>query len=271
MLMNLRSWIMLSGLLAAASLPALGGWGDTFQTFQWEGRIEPGHTVEIKGLNGSVRAERAYGGAVEVIARRVGRNGLPTSVRVEVVEHDGDVTLCAVPGLFSNIPNACRPGVAGGMPVEDNDAQVEFTVLVPDGVRFVGRTVNGEIEAHSLRADVEAHSVNGRIRLSTTGTAQADTINGAIEATIGTACWTRPLSFSTVNGSIDLSLPSSASTALRASTINGSISTDFRLNLHGSSLGRNISGTIGAGGRSLLIRTVNGNVRLRRNTARMLY
>ena len=47
------------------------------------------------------------------------------------------------------------------MSVRDNDVNVEFRVKVPAGVRFVGRTVNGGIEASGITADAEAHTVNG--------------------------------------------------------------------------------------------------------------
>jgi hypothetical protein len=38
------------------------------------------------------------------------------------------------------------------MNTHNNDVKVEFTVLVPQGVRFVGRSVNGDVEANSLAA-----------------------------------------------------------------------------------------------------------------------
>src|SRR5213595_1573860 len=50
---------------------------------------------------------------------------------------------------------------------DPDDVRVNFTVRVPAGVRFAGHTVNGEVDAANLSGDVEAHTVNGSIRVST--------------------------------------------------------------------------------------------------------
>ena len=61
----------------------------------------------------------------------------PAEVKIEVVEHAGGVTICAV-YPSSGAPNECKPGKGGRMNVRDNDVNVEFKVSVPAGVRFVG-------------------------------------------------------------------------------------------------------------------------------------
>jgi DUF4097 and DUF4098 domain-containing protein YvlB len=145
----------------------------------------------------------------------------------------------------------------------ENDVSVEFTVRIPAGVRLAARTVNGSVEASSLQSDVEARSVNGRIALSTTGIASAQTVNGSIDASLGQRVWTEPLRFNTVNGSIDLNLPSGIDADLRAETLNGGVSSDFPITIRGWQRRRRIAGTIGNGGRELDLHTVNGSIRLR--------
>jgi hypothetical protein len=186
-------------------------------------------------------------------------------VRIQVLEHAGGVTICAVyPNSGGKSPNECRPGNEGSMNVNNNDVQVDFVVRVPAGVRFQGRTVNGEVEAQSLGADVEAYTVNGSIHLSTAGYAQASTVNGEIVATLGSANWTNGLEFETVNGGITLNLPAATSTQLRAETLNGDIQTDFQMTVSGRFSKRHINGTIGSGGRELSLKTVNGSIHVRR-------
>ena len=105
-------------------------------------------------------------------AVKKGRKSDPAGVKVEVVEHAGGVTICAV--YPSDGPaNECAPGKGGRMQVHDNDVNVEFRVKVPAGVRFVGRSVNGGIEASGIQADAEAETVNGGVELDSTGTARA--------------------------------------------------------------------------------------------------
>ena len=150
------------------------------------------------------------------------------------------------------------------MSVSNNDVQVDFTVRVPAGVRFQGRTVNGEVEAQSIGADVEACTVNGSIHVSTAGHAEASTVNGEIVATMGKADWTEPLSFETVNGSITLNLPATADTEIEAETLNGDISTEFSMSVEGRFSKRHINGKIGSGGRQLSLKTVNGSIQVNR-------
>src|ERR1043166_8059656 len=64
--------------------------------FQWHGSIGPGHSIEIKGVNGDIRAEPSGSNEVEVVAEKRRMRDAPESVRIDVVPHDGDVTVCAV-------------------------------------------------------------------------------------------------------------------------------------------------------------------------------
>jgi DUF4097 and DUF4098 domain-containing protein YvlB len=153
------------------------------------------------------------------------------------------------------------------MKVRDNDVNVEFRVKVPAGVRFVGRTVNGGIEASGITADAEAETVNGGVDLDATGTARAQTVNGGITARCGRADWTGALSLKTVNGGIDITLPQGASADVKASTVNGDIQTDFPLTVTGKISRRRLEGTIGGGGRTLELETVNGSIGLHKGGA----
>jgi hypothetical protein len=233
--------------------------------FRWHGQLAAGRVIEVKGVNGNVEAEPASGGEVEVVAVKRARRSNPADVRIEVVEHGDGVTICAVyPNADSNRPNTCTPGRGGHTNVRDNDTSVEFRVRVPAGVRFSGRTINGEVEATNLSADVDATTVNGSIRVSTSGLARAQTVNGSINATMGRADWADELEFKTVNGEIDLSFPASLSAEVEAKTLNGDISTDFPMTVTGRFGKRHLSGTIGGGGRGLRLETVNGGVQIRR-------
>ncbi|MFN2493880.1 MAG: hypothetical protein ABR501_13455, partial [Pyrinomonadaceae bacterium] len=102
-----------------------------------------------------------------------------------------------------------------------------FTIRVPAGVEFPGRTVNGEITAKSLGSNVQSSTVNGSINISTTGYAQARTLNGEISATLGDSNWPDALEFKTLNGEINVNLPASLNTQVQADTFSGGISLAF--------------------------------------------
>ena len=233
--------------------------------FRWHEPLAAGRVIEIKGINGNVEATPAAGGEVEVVAVKRARRSNPEDVRIEVVRHGEGVTICAVyPTPEGREPNTCSPGPNDRSNVQNNDTSVNFTVRVPAGVRFTGKTVNGKVDAENLSADVEARTVNGGINVSTTGLARATTVNGSIRVVMGRADWTDELEFKTVNGGIDLSVPASLSAQVQVKTLNGDISTDFPMTVTGTFSKRRLSGTVGAGGRDLSIETVNGSVQLRR-------
>lgn len=230
--------------------------------FRWQGRVPAGQTVEIKGVNGSIRATGAPGDQVEVVATRRGRRSAPETVQIKTLEHEGGITICALyPTSDGSRANECLPGDKGHIGSRNNDVSVEFVVKVPAGVRFVARTVNGAIDASGLTADTEAETVNGSVTVQTSGTARAETVNGSVQASMGRADWTSELAIKTVNGSIEVTLPASASTTVDAETVNGRIESEFAVD-GGRATKRRLTGTIGGGGRGLALETVNGSIHI---------
>jgi hypothetical protein len=243
--------------------------------FRWTGRVASGQAIEIKGLNGDIDAQPAAGDQIEVIANKKSRRSDSDEVRIQVVEHSNGVTICAVyPNEDASQPNICVPGpgerhrnqsVANVRNnVRNNDVRVDFKVRVPAGVEFIGQTVNGEIAARSLASNVESRTVNGSINISTTGYAQAKTVNGEISASLGNTNWPGLLEFRTINGEINVSLPPSLSTVVNADTFNGGISSDFPLASSQTVSTKRLRGIIGVGGRELILKTLNGSINLHR-------
>jgi DUF4097 and DUF4098 domain-containing protein YvlB len=235
------------------------------EDFTWHGQLAAGRTLEVKGVNGAIEATGGSGQA-EVRAIKTARRSDPEDVEIKVIEHADGVTICAVYPTPSDArrSNECQPGDGGRMSTRDNDVQVRFIVRVPAGVRFAAKTVNGGIDARGLEADVLAHTVNGSVKVATKGRAEAQTVNGSIEASMGRADWDGKNEFKTVNGAIHLDLPGDLSTEVSAKTVNGDIETDFPLTVRGRFSKRSLTGTIGGGGRELELETVNGGIRLSR-------
>jgi hypothetical protein len=234
--------------------------------FEWTGRLARGKTIQVWGITGDVLASTAPGDEVMVTAvKREGRRGNPDDVRIEVVEHDDGVTICALyPTGRRGRENECLAGGGGHNETRDNDTRVEFTVRVPAGVRFDAGTVNGDVEVRNLQSDTEVRTVNGGVDVSTSGYAEASTVNGSIDAVIGSTSWPGHVDFRTVNGGITLELPAGAGADVEAETVNGDITSDFPLTVSGRFGPRRLRGTIGAGGPALSLQTVNGSIRIRK-------
>jgi hypothetical protein len=261
----MRDWAR-TALAVAAALAVVGLRGTAQTDFQWSGQLTTGQTLEIKNVNGDIRAMPSTTTGAQVTASKSARRSDPNGVHIDVVPHAGGVTICAVyPDVPGQPPNRCMPGSDSGMRTKDNDTQVRFEVHVPVGVVFVGKTVNGSVEGDSLNADAEAHTVNGSIKLSTSGLARASTVNGSLTLAMGRADWPNGAKFSTVNGGITLQLPPDLNADLHASTVNGDITSDFPITFTGQVSRRNLRGTIGGGGTALTLSTVNGGISLRKS------
>jgi len=240
--------------------------------FSWHKRVPAGKTIDVRDINGNISAEAASGAEVEVTAvKRAGRHGDPRDVRIVVEDDsDGGATICVV---YPNQRNreGCDQRGSGRRHNDDwddndrNDTQVDFTVKVPAGVVLAANAVNGDVEAHGLGAAVSAHSVNGSVDIETSaGDASAESVNGSVHAVVrGTG--TTPLRFASVNGTVDVTLPRGLDADFDASTVNGSINSDFEITVQGGFAMRRSSlrGRIGRGGRTLHMSSVNGQIRLR--------
>src|SRR5438270_49514 len=142
---------------------------------------------------------------------------------------------------------------------------VRFTVQLPRNVPIDASTVNGGLEIDGVSGPVEAATVNGRIAVNTsTGPVQATTVNGSIEANMQ-ALTSGDVRLTTVNGSVSAGLPLKLNANVDAETVNGRVETDFPVKIMGKISPRHLRGTIGTigtGGPTLKLVTVNGSITL---------
>ena len=109
-------------------------------------------------------------------------------------------------------------------------------------------------------------TVNGSVDVETAGFAQGETVNGDVNVVMGRIDGDESLAFTTVNGNIDVTIPANAALNVKASTTNGGLTTEFPLTISGRFGPRRMDGTIGGGGRSLSLTTVNGNIKLHKGS-----
>ena len=214
-------------------------------------------------MNGGIVATGAPAGQVEVTAVKKGRKSDPAEVKIDVVEHDGGVTICAV-YPSTGTPNECKPGPGGRMQVRDNDVNVEFKVKLP------GRQVRGPHGERRRRRDRHRRRRRG-LHGERRGRGQVgrDRARGDRQRRDQgdpgpRQDWAGALKVKTVNGGIEVAVPAGLSADVKASTVNGDIETDFPLTVTGRISRRSMPGTIGSGGRQLEMETVNGGIELRK-------
>lgn len=151
-------------------------------------------------------------------------------------------------------------GTGGGSP--------HLILLVPRAVNLEVKCTNcSELKIDSIAGDIDINTTNAGIRLSNvTGAVLAHSLNHSIYAAFDKAP-AKPLSFSTMNGSIDLTFPSDLKSQLTLKSTNGKINTDFDIRLAAGTLMhpvRGMTGTINGGGPELSIRSFNGSIYIRR-------
>ena len=77
--------ILIGGVLTPSPLAVSGEQASS--PHQWRGTVIQGGAVEIKGVNGAVKASAATGAEVEVSAALRGQRSNPADVRIDVVQH----------------------------------------------------------------------------------------------------------------------------------------------------------------------------------------
>jgi len=146
----------------------------------------------------------------------------------------------------------------------NNPGSVHYTLHVPQNARIDKvDMVNGSLTVQKMSGEINANLVNGKLRASDlAGTADLATVNGAVEADYSTLNNVKEIKLSSVNGSVNLSLPPSPNADVSASAVNGSISTDFPLTVKGHFVGKSMSGTLGSGGVNIQLNNVNGSIHI---------
>ena len=166
----------------------------------------------------------------------------------------------------------------------DNPSRsISFDVEVPLRTHLRLKTVNGgEVRVDNVDGEIDVSNTNGGITLtSVAGSVVAGTTNGNVRAALARVTAGKEMAFTSLNGTIDVTLPSSTKASLRIRSDNGDVHSDFDVQLKPeplptvseSSSGRgryrisrsnSIVGTINGGGPDFELRTFNSNVYVRK-------
>jgi Putative adhesin len=237
----------------------------TENDFHWQGNLKTGQTLEVVNQNGDIEASGASGDAAQVEGTK--QDGDENELYIEVVEYSDGVTVCAVYAK-DKTPGRCH---RGGVSSESRNwnwhghrSKINLSVKVPKGVRLTASTTNGSVRGHELSSVVKAATTNGNVEVTTSEWASASTTNGGVRVSMGNAKWTGELSLTTTNGSVHVTLPAGSEFEVKAATTNGGIHTDFPVTVQGSFNSKDLSGTVGGGGRELRVATTNGGIELKK-------
>lgn len=219
-------------------------------------------------------------GSIEIQGRDI------KEVQVEVIESETKRSGRVREDGLRRIPN-----MSVGMVAEERgnvvkigfqpNASAPVKVYVPRRARISASTVNGgDLIVSGIDGELELSNVNGSIEFrDVSGTIIADTTNGRIRGNITRVDRDAPMSFQSLNGTIDITLPASTRANLYMKTNNGEILSDFDMTILPSvadvkrrskngvrrvEINRDVQATINGGGPAYRFTTHNGKIVVRK-------
>ncbi|HTQ57368.1 MAG TPA: hypothetical protein VMI94_23020 [Bryobacteraceae bacterium] len=182
-----------------------------------------------------------------------------------------------------------------GLSVEEQDNEVhvgvrsvnrtvDLTIQVPFNTSLKLRCVNdGDISVEHVTGEVDADDLNGGVKLlNISGAVVAHSLNENVVVTLDRVTPGKSMSFSTLNGDVDVTMPADTNARVKMKSENGEIYSDFEVHMEANSAGPRVTethgkdgrfrvqfdkavyGTINAGGPELQFTTFNGKIYLRK-------
>lgn len=152
----------------------------------------------------------------------------------------------------------------------------EFVVKVPNKVRIMIEEVNwggGDISVSNHSGEIEIKSKTGDMNLqNVTGPVIASSTSGDLEVTFSSVSSATPTSISLVSGYVDVTMPATTKADLNLSSISGEIYTNMDISMKGDKEdmqrlggGREIEGSLNGGGVEMELKSVSGDIYLRKS------
>ena len=206
---------------------------------------------------------------------------LKPTMTMTVVVKDGNVNVykpavgepsdqftVAASALKGTSPAAPKIETAGnGIVVRAVDPLYGLLVRLPDRSDLVVQSEKGNVNVTDVSGPVTVHAGTGNVHIMVPGVAEASTVTGNVDVTIGATQWTGTLHFRADSGDVTVYVPEIAKFHARLHTDDGTIFTDF--GLRGTSRGSNetIDAPVNGGsGFGVDIEARHGTVRLLRLT-----
>jgi DUF4097 and DUF4098 domain-containing protein YvlB len=143
---------------------------------------------------------------------------------------------------------------------------VSFEIFVPQATNLTIKTANGGIKISDIRGTLRFEATNGGVHLARlAGDVSGTTVNGGVNIELAGAAWDgNRVDVTTRNGGVNISVPENYSAHFQTETLNGSLHSDFPLNMQGELRSRNHDFSLGGGGTLIHVATTNGGVKLNR-------
>ncbi|MGD8427547.1 MAG: DUF4097 family beta strand repeat-containing protein [Balneolaceae bacterium] len=160
--------------------------------------------------------------------------------------------------------------------VQASSSGGDYIVQIPNKVRIMIEQVNwgggGDITVKNHNGEIEIKSKNSDVNLQNiTGPVIASSTSGDVDITFSNVSTANPTSISLVSGYVDVTMPESTKADLKLSSVSGEIYTDMNIAIKGDKDnmmrlggGREIEGTLNGGGVEIGLKSISGDIYLRK-------
>lgn len=230
--------------------------------------------LKVSFINGGITVKTHASRDITIEGRSVAnRNRRPSTTPDGLRRIDGNVSGLTIEEE-NNVMTVSTRGFNGVGNLEiEVPAKTNLNLRTINGGAIVVEGVEGELEVTNTNGDVMLNNVSGSVIAHAT--------NGRLVASFREVTPNRPMSFTTMNANVDLTLPANAKANLKMRTDNGEVYSDFDVQLKPNTppvvednrsrggrfrieTDKSINGTINGGGPEFEVRTLNGNIYIRK-------
>lgn len=285
--------LMLAGLLLLIGAAALGLAQDAKVDRAVVPLTTPGKPALIKAgvLTGGITV-KGYEGKDVIVEARIREEKLdkedeeeaePAEVEEDKEQADKSKGMKLIPVVGTGLEVEEENNVVS-ISSESWKNAVDLVIQVPSASNLELSTTNdGDIVVENVSGTIEVNNVNGSNTLrNVSGNVVAQTVNGEILVTMSRVTPDKPMSFSTMNGDIDVTFPSDVKASVRLKSQQGDIYSDFDVTLKPApqkpaeeavksakgkyriSFDRFMTGAVNGGGPEFTFNTFNGDIYIRK-------
>ena len=278
----MKRTLALSGILVALCAASYAQDSDSERVVVPARNSSRPRKVDVNLMSGSITV-KAYAGKEVIVEAKASANSQRRVKEKEKAKESARDAAARADGLHR------IDAMPRGMTVEENDNVItvrapghsaQLSISVPADTSLVLHTMSGTINVEGVKGEFDLNSMNGAITLmNVSGSVLAHSMNGQIKASLDAVDQSKPLSFSTMNGTIDVTLPADLKSNVKLRTDHGAIYSDFEFRLgpglisqkndtpdgkYRVKMDSTISGAINGGGVEATFKTYNGTIYLRK-------
>ncbi|MGH1344878.1 MAG: hypothetical protein ACRBN8_25180 [Nannocystales bacterium] len=214
--------------------------------FTWSDTATAGSSVRLSNVHGDVQLVSSKDKTIRVRATKSGRDAELAEVIVETVGDDVNIRTKLPEGRKHN---------------RSTDVRVNYVVEVPAGIAFNANVVSGNIHARGIDGPLDLEAVSGNIDAAGSGDLRVTTVSG--NATVELPAGSRRAMLEAVNGSLEVSVPTSLGLDLAATSINGRIQSEVTHERTTKLVGSEVRISRGDRAATVRLETVNGAIQIR--------